>query len=67
MNYYSKKEVLEHFNLHEFPTTNLGNCPINPKTGKPYTENSWQYWLWFYGLDDESKGIIADFEAQIYI
>lgn len=59
-----QEEVLEHFGLSEFPVTNLGDRPKNPKTGMFYTDRSWRYWLWRYSLNEKDAGILADLEAQ---
>ena len=64
--YRSKDEVLEHFNLKSIPPTELSKEPINPRTGKEYTKNSWAWWLWWYGLSEEDAGIYADWEALEY-
>lgn len=42
--------------------TNLGNPPINPKTNMPYTKKSKKYWVWYYGLSENDRNIIADLE-----
>ena len=58
--YYTEKEIREMGNI---PKSELGKVPVNPKTGKVYTQSSKTWWRWYYGLSEKDKNILADLEA----
>lgn len=61
MAYYSEREIRQEGDI---PKSELGKVPVNPRTGRPYTQASKTWWRWFYGLSDKDKGILADLESQ---
>lgn len=63
--YASKQEVLDHFHLKEGGLTPHPR-PVNPKTGFPYGENSWKYWLWWWSISDADRSAIANCECNFH-